>query len=308
MVRLLSSLAVSPGAPNCMIKGTMRAAGTILMAMLCLCATIGAEAAATPYTAPGQSAAAQPTQNSGSAQLLQLGPGDSVSVHVFGQSDMDGTVYISDDGTISVPLLGPVHVAGLTPVDASRRIEQALESHQLLVHPHVTLTVVSSQSQLVSILGEVHSPGRYPVTPGTTVTDLLAQAGGETDEGANFLYIMRPEPDGDVHRYRVDLHSIGDPTDTTAVERLRAGDSVFVPRAQVFYIYGEVNMPGMYRLEPGMTVIEAVARAGGINERGSRRRIEIQRRDKDGKIVTLHVHAQDPVQPDDNIRVQESLF
>jgi polysaccharide export outer membrane protein len=241
-------------------------------------------------------------------QLIELGAGDSVSVHVYGQPDMDGNAYIGDDGTISVPLLGAVKVANLTPVEAAKRIEQALESHQLLINPHVTLAVLQSHSQLVSVLGEVHTPGRYAINPGTSVIELLAEAGGETENGANFIYVLRPDSGATIHRYRVDLRGVGNPNDPLTAEVLRAGDSVFVPRAQQFYIYGEVSSPGEYRLEPGMTVIQAIARAGGITQRGSSRRLEIKRAGVDGKSTTLRARPDDLVQPDDNIRVKESIF
>lgn len=239
--------------------------------------------------------------------LTQLGPGDFVSLRVYGQPDMDGNVYVGDDGTISVPLLGAVHVGQLSPVEAARRVEAALESRQLLVRPHVTIQLLQSHSQLVSILGEVHAPGRYPLNPGTNVIELLAQAGGETENGANFVYVLRPAERG-MQRFRVSLTGLGDPKDPLSTDALRAGDSVFVPRAQDIYVYGEVKAPGAYRFEPGMTVIEAIARAGGITERGSARRLMLKRAGPDGATVTTRVKPDDLVEPDDNIRVRESIF
>ena len=108
--------------------------------------------------------------------LLQLGPGDSVSIQVYGQPDMSATVYVSDDGTIPVPLVGMVQVGGLSPSQASNRIEAALRNGNFLVDPHVTLTVVQSRSQRVSVLGSVGTPGRYPIESNTSIFDLLAQA------------------------------------------------------------------------------------------------------------------------------------
>ena len=241
-------------------------------------------------------------------QLIQLGPGDSISVHVYGQPDMDGNVYVGDDGNISLPLLGPVNVAGLSPVEAAKKVEAALKSRQLLIDPHVEIAVLQSHSQLVSVLGEVKTPGRYPINPGTTVIELLAQAGGATENGADFVYVLRPDARNQIHRYTVDIKGIGDPNDPLSSAVLHAGDSVFVPRAQGFYILGEVTMPGRYRLEPGMTMLEAIARAGGVTLRGTMRRLEVKRLDKNGHTVTLRVKPDDLVQPDDNIRVKESIF
>jgi len=245
--------------------------------------------------------------NAAPGQLIQLGAGDLVSVRVYGQPDMDGDVYVSNDGTISVPLLGAVHVGQLTPVEAARHIESALKRQQLLVNPHVTLQVVQSHSQLVSILGEVHSPGRYPISPDTNVIELLAQAGGETQDGADFAYVLRPAARG-MQRFRIDLTGLGDPQDPLSQDILRAGDSIYVPRAQEVYVYGQVKAPGAYRFEPGMTVMEVIARAGGITQLGSRRRLELKRVGPHGQETILHVGPDDLVQPNDNIRVKESIF
>ncbi len=251
--------------------------------------------------APGADAA------NGNGQLMQLGPGDLVSVNVYGQPDMDGDVYVSDQGTISVPLLGSVRVAQLSPVEAARHIEAELISHELLVKPHVTIQVVQSHSQLVSVLGEVAKPGRYPINPGTNVIQLLAEAGGETENAADFVYVLRNDPQG-THRLRVSLTGLADPKDPLSQDVLHAGDSIYVPRAQMIYVYGEVGAPGAYRFEPDMTVMEAIARAGGVNVRGSPRRIELERTQTDGQVVTMRVKGSDLVQPGDNIRVKESIF
>jgi polysaccharide biosynthesis/export protein len=255
---------------------------------------------------PGSSPAA--VSSTADPRLIQLGPGDSLAVHVYGQPDMDGNVYVGDDGVITLPLLGKVKVAHLSPIEAAQNIEQQLKSRNLLVNPHVTLTVLQSHSQLVSVLGEVHTPGRYTINPNTSVIEVLAEAGGETENGANFVYVLRPDAQGTVHRYRVDLRGIGEASGQVSNATLQAGDSLFVPKALQFYIYGEVATPGEYRLEPGMTVIEAVARAGGVTQKGSARRFEIRRADQDGRVVSITAKPDDLVEPDDNIRVKESIF
>lgn len=268
-------------------------------------------AAAVPDTPAADATAVSPTVPPVSAgangELIELGPGDLVSVRVYGQPDMDGDLYVADDGTISVPLLGPVQVAQLSPVVAAQRIQAALINHQLLVQPHVTIEVMQSHSQLVSVLGEVSKPGRYPINPGTNVIQLLAEAGGETENGADFVYVLHTDPQG-THRLRVSLTGLGDPKDPLSDDVLRAGDSVYVPRAQQIYVYGEVKAPGVYRFQPDMTVMEAIALAGGVDERGSRRRLELKRTGADGRVVTMHVKAGDPVQPGDNISVKQSIF
>ncbi len=240
--------------------------------------------------------------------LVQLGPGDVVAIQVYGQPDMSGTLYVSDDGTVPVALVGPVAVGGLSPADAASRIEAALRDAKILNEPHVTLTVTTSRSQRVSVLGEVAKPGRYPVESNATVLDVLAEAGGVTEAGGDTVYVLRPGADGQVARMPVNLKNFSDGATTTQAPLLRGGDSVFVPHAPQFYIYGEVTAPGKFKLETGMTVIEAIARAGGITVRGSQRRIDIKRRRADGTYETSGARLSDLVRPDDVIRVKESIF
>lgn len=247
-------------------------------------------------------------QSGDKRHLAELGPGDSVSMEVYGQPDMTTTVSVSDDGTINVPLAGRVQVAGLSTVEAAQRVEKALRKGQFLVNPHVTLAIVQARSQRVSVLGEVHQPGRYPIEPNTSVFDLLAQAGGVTEIGADVVYILRTDAGGVVNRYPINLKGLANETSAMPTQTLQSGDSLYVPRAQQFYIYGEVTKPDMYRIEPGMMVVQAIARAGGVTPRGSERRVDVKRTGKDGNYVTAHAKLSDLVQPDDVITVKESIF
>ena len=240
-------------------------------------------------------------------RLAILGAGDSVTMVVFGQPSMTTTLYVGDDGTIRVPLAGPVPVSGSTPVQAEKRVEKALKDGGYFVDPHVTLTLVQSRSERVSVLGDVSKPGSYAIDPATTVYGLLADAGGATPNAADVGYVRRRDAAGRVESFTVDLRGLPG-TSGAGNRRLKGGDELFVPDAQHVYVYGEVKTPNMYKWEPGMTLIQAIVLAGGITERGSERRIQIRRLGKNGKYVTLHGRPNDPVQPNDVIRVRESIF
>jgi polysaccharide export outer membrane protein len=242
--------------------------------------------------------------------LLQLGPGDQVKMDVFGRPEMDTTTYIADDGSIRVPLAGAVIIGGLSPGEAGQKVEAALKKGQFLVDPHVTFTVLQSRSQRVSVLGEVRTPGRYPIESNTTVLDLLAQAGGATEKGADIIYILRPDGTGNLERHAVNLKGTVDSKDATpaVLQTLRGGDSIFVPAAEQFYIAGEVRAPAMYRLESGMTLVQAIARAGGITERGSTSRVQIKRRGPKGDYIVISGKPNERIQPDDVITVKERIF
>jgi len=257
----------------------------------------------TPPAEPPAATAARPP-------LLELGPGDQVKMDVFGRPEMDTTTYIADDGSIRVPLAGAVVIGGLSPTEAGQKVEAALRKGQYLVDPHVTFTVLQSRSQRVSVLGEVKAPGRYPIESNTTVLDLLAQAGGATEKGADIIYILRPDGTGNLQRLPVNLKSTVDSREAApaVLQTLRGGDSIFVPAADQFYIAGEVKAPAVYRLESGMTLVQAIARAGGVTERGSASRVQIKRRGPKGDYIVISGKPNERIQPDDVITVKERIF
>jgi polysaccharide export outer membrane protein len=240
--------------------------------------------------------------------LMEIGAGDTVTVEVFGQKDLDATVYVGDDGTVPLALVGSVPISGLSPAEAAQRIEKALHDGHFVNDPHVTITVVQSRSQRVSVLGEVTSPGRYGIDAKTTIFDLLAQAGGTRETGADLIYLMRADTAGHITRTPINLKGLTDNSVSMPDLALRGGDVIYVPRADQFYVEGEVQAPAMYRLEPNMTVDQAIARAGGVTARGSLHRIEIKRRDSRGQQVSSGAKLGDRVLANDVIRVKESLF
>jgi polysaccharide export outer membrane protein len=241
------------------------------------------------------------------ARIIQIGPGDSVNIQVYGQPDMTTVVYVSDDGTIPVPLAGPVQIAGLSPSEASKRIEKSLKEGNFLVDPHVTLTVTVSRSQRVSVLGQVGRPGQYPIEANTTIFDLLALAGGALDAGSEDIFLLRTDANGTVQRYPINLKGLEQAKGAIPAQTLRGGDSILVPKGDQFYIYGEVTAPNKYRVEPDMTIVQAIARAGGVTPRGSERRVDIKRL-VEGKYVTVKAKLNDAVKADDVIHVKESIF
>jgi polysaccharide biosynthesis/export protein len=240
-------------------------------------------------------------------QMTVLGPGDSVSIQVSGQPDATNT-YVGDDGTISVPLAGNIQVAGVSPVEAAARIAKALKDGGYFVDPHVTMLITQTRSQLVSVIGEVQNSGRYLINPRTTIVDLLAQAGGAKETAADIGYVLRSDGTGHVSRYPVNLNGLTDVKGALPMPTLSGGDSLVVPRAEHFYVTGAVTTPGTYKIEPGITVIQGIARAGGINERGSEQRIQLKRMGKNSQYQVIKVKPGDPIQADDIIRVKESIF
>jgi polysaccharide export outer membrane protein len=239
---------------------------------------------------------------------LRLGTGDAVAVQVFGRPEFNTTAYVSEDQTILVPLAGAVKVGGLSPADAASKVADALREGQYLVNPQVSINISQFRSQQVSVLGEVHTPGRYAIESKTSVLDMLAQAGGVNETGADVITLIRTDRDGKVEHLPINIKKMvsGDPGQPQVA--LHGGDSLFIPRAEQYYVYGEVTAPNMYRLEAGMTVVQAISRSGGLTPRGSDSRIEIKRQLADGKYKTFSADLGDPVQANDVIRIKERIF
>jgi polysaccharide export outer membrane protein len=238
-----------------------------------------------------------------------LAAGDVVRVQVFQNPDLTLETRISESGTISYPLIGTVRIGGLTVATAERRIAEALRSGGFLQSPQVTLLLTQVRGSQVSVLGQVGRPGRFPLeNANTRLSDMLANAGGTTP-GGDDVVIVSGLRDGKPFRRLIDLPALflrpGGQDDVL----LQGGDVVYVHRAPLFYVFGEAQRPGAFRIERDMTVMQAIAQAGGPTPRGSLRRLQLHRRNgDDGSVKTFEPEMTDKVQPNDVLQVRESLF
>jgi len=237
-----------------------------------------------------------------------MGPGDAVRITVYQNPDMQTETRISEVGSVTFPLLGPVEVGGLTPAQAEIRIAALLKSGGFVPRAQVTVYVTQFRSRQVSVLGQVTKPGRYAIEePAIRLTDALAMAGGIATGGAESVTVVRSGEGGE-QRFEIDLLGIFDaPTQAKNIE-IQNGDTVFVPRIPVFYIYGEVQKPGAYRLERKMTVMQAVSLASGLTPRGSEKGLRISRRAANGSSKSVSAGMEDLILQDDVVFVKESLF
>lgn len=244
----------------------------------------------------------------GTAQEYRLGPGDGVKISVFQNPDLGLETRVSDTGAISYPLVGSVQIGGLTVAAAERAIADGLKKGGFVLQPQVTLVIQQVRGAQVAVLGQVARPGRYPLeSTAMKVTDVLALAGGTAPQGADRVILTgvrggrRVRAEIDV----ADLFVAWTPEKDVAV---MAGDTLYVHRAPQFYVYGEVQRAGAYRVERQMTVLQALALGGGLSPRGTERGIRIHRRGEDGAVRVTNPQLNDPVQPDDVIVVREALF
>jgi polysaccharide biosynthesis/export protein len=234
-----------------------------------------------------------------------LGAGDLVKISIFDHPELATELRVSEAGTISFPLLGEIKAEGLSVHEFEKELARALTTGGFVRQPQVSVLVTDYESQRFSVLGQVTHPGQYPLMTKVTVMGALAAAGGAVNlAAADEATLLRR----DGTRVGVDLISLfqGDPRQNLT---LAAGDTLYVPKALQFYIYGAVQHPGVYRLERGMTVSQAISAGGGLTPRGSDRRIAVRRREHPGgKEREVSLDAADLVQADDVVRVKESLF
>jgi len=237
----------------------------------------------------------------------RLGPGDVVRVSVYQNQDLTLEARVNESGNIAYPLLGSVKLAGLGIAEAEKTIADGLRNGNFVRQPQVTLSVLQIRANLVSVLGQVNKPGRYPIDlADTRLTDLLAAAGGVAGGGSDIVVITGTRK-GQPYRLEVNVQTLftaGTQDNNIVVQN---GDTLWVDRQPLVYIYGEVQRPGPMRLERDMTVMQALATGGGLNARGTQKGIRVHRK-VDGAIKVIESGLDDKVQEGDVVFVRESLF
>lgn len=168
--------------------------------------------------------------------------------------------------------------------------------------------IIYISSREVSVLGQVGRPGKYSIVGNVrTITDFISQAGGIAPSGDDKVIVITKR-NGVIARTEVDVDSLYKEGNLTANIELMNGDSIYVPRYPVIYIYGEVQRSGAFRLERNMTLSQALATGGGLTPRGTERNVRVKRRDAKGEVQVITVQEGDALLPNDVIFVREGLF
>jgi len=244
-----------------------------------------------------------------------VGPADILRVTVFNEPQLSGHFRIENDGTFNYPFLGRVKASGLTVAAVAAAVRDGLAAGYLR-DPQITVEVVEFRSQSVFVMGEVRTPGKYVLSGSVTLLDALAQAGSITGAAGADVLILHPKQQmasaptfpgkGDAEIEHVNLREIEEGKLSRNVA-IRDGDTIFVPKADRFFVIGMVRNAGSYPLERNMTVLQAISTAGGISERGSNRRLKIIRI-VDSKRKELDAKPTDIVEPVDTIGVSQRLL
>ncbi len=226
-------------------------------------------------------------------EAYKLSPGDEVSVTVFGQADLSITGKLDENGTLNYPLLGAVSAGGLTVSQLERTITREL-SGSYLVSPDVRVSV--AEYRQVYINGEVNSPGGFDYKPGLTLDKAIALAGGFAEKASKERITLTRVINGESQLFSMR------PTDAVL-----PGDIIDVAEYLQIFVNGEVQRPGNYPYQPGLTLEKTIALAGGFTGRASKKRIKVSR-EVDGQQQQGKIRMRDPVYPGDIVSVPEGFF
>jgi polysaccharide biosynthesis/export protein len=233
----------------------------------------------TPIAKPSNETQPSAVPDSSPAGML-LGQGDLLEMNVYGIPELSQRARVSNTGDVYLPLIDRVHVAGITVEEAQTTIEKLLSDGGFVRNPHVTILVTESSSALVSVLGEVAKPGVYPVIGPRRLYDVISAAGGLTEKaGKNVSIAHRNEPDSPKTITLSDKLK----QDSQSNVLIQPGDTLVVERAGAFFVVGDVVHPSGFIMDAeNLTVLKAMALAGGPTRSASLNKAFLIRRTADG--------------------------
>ncbi len=251
---------------------------------------------------------------------FKIGAKDLLEISVFGLEELNRTVRVSEEGKISLPLLGEIQVEGLTKTELEKKLSQLLEE-KYLQDPQVTVFIKEYQSKRVFMLGAVEEPGPYELLGRQTLLHLISQAGGLTSDAGDEIIIIRNLQDGTNTSFRIPIDSLILEGNTELNISLEPDDIVNIPadKAVFVYVFGQVKKPGALEVKKSKkpTLLRAIAQAGGFTDRASKGGVIIKRIDQEGKETQIKVNVKDiikgkrkdiPLKENDVVYVPESIF
>ena len=204
-----------------------------------------------------------------SGAVTPIGTGDLLEMNVLQTPELSGKLRVSNNGDVLLPLVGALHVAGLTADEAQSLIRRKLKEGDFMKDPQVTVFISEYATQGVSVLGEVHKPGIYPAFGSHRLLDYLSVAEGLTPLAGPRITITRAAPPEDTETVEVTAGTAPQPESNPEI---RPGDSIFVERTGVVYVVGDVARPGGFPMDHNghLSVLQALALAQGLNGTAAR--------------------------------------
>ncbi|MGB9764855.1 MAG: SLBB domain-containing protein [Candidatus Saccharicenans sp.] len=294
-----------------------------LFIFLCFFLIISALVAVAQEKQPSTPVSSQPENQSEARDYFVreyvVGPRDLLEIKVFELPEFDHTVRVSEDGSITLPLLGNVKVGGLTKDKIEKKLSEELEKY--VKKAQVSVFIKEYQSSRVAIIGAVEKPGMYELVGRQTLLQMISQAGGFKENAANEIYVLREGQDGNTASIAIDLEDLLLNGNQKLNIPIYPNDVINVPvdRLITIYVFGEVRNPGaiQVKISQKVTLLQAIAQAGGLSENASKRGVIIKRKDKSGKEINMQVNLNDIIKgkkkdislkEGDVIIVKESIF
>jgi len=206
----------------------------------------------------GVAVAQSPSNNS-----LLINSGDNLHIAILDMPEMDQRARVTDAGEVPVQGIASVRVAGMTPAEAATAINRALVSAHYLNHPQASVVVDQYATQNVTVIGEVRSPGAYPIATPRPILDVIALGGGLNQVADRNIFVERHGDQGQPIPYNVSNDAEQAIKEQVLVN---PGDTVVVPKAGIVYVLGDVNRPGGYTMSDNqskVSILEALSNAGG---------------------------------------------
>lgn len=283
------------GSLNMKMVGAGKAASLIMLSLFGGAMVAYAQVPTTTGAAPApQVFSTVPTEDG-----YILGVGDVISASVLGRTEFNSQVQIQADGTLQLPFLGTVKAADLSVLQFRESIKNALKKGGFYADPVLNIAVTTYASRYVIVLGDVGQPGMVPVDRNYRVSEILAKVGGPRDTGADFVSLRRAT--GEEIKLNLNKLATGTLDEDPFV---KPGDKLFVPKAETFYIYGQISRTGTFKVETGMDLRKALVIAGGLTTMGSEKKIKVIRDGKEIKKYSLT----GPIKNGDVIYVGERFF
>jgi polysaccharide export outer membrane protein len=244
-----------------------------------------------------------------------IGASDVLTIQMFDQPDLGGKYTVEADGTFSFPLIGRVKAGGMSLRSFEAQLKKRLLDEGYFRNPQVTVAVEQYRSQRVFVMGEVRQPGPVVLTGGMSLIEALSRAGSTLPSSSGEVAIVRapqgakgpvlPQQGGS-EILRASIRDLEAGKMKQNID-LRDGDTIFVPRAESVYVFGQVKNPGAYSIQKDTTVLQALSLGGGLTENGAMNRIKIVRI-VNGEKKEVKVKLTDLVIPGDTIIVPERYF
>ncbi len=272
-------------------------------------ATLAAVSALGLAQAPAQVPAEVKEAKDALVRAYRVGPGDLLEIKVFEVKELDQTVRVSEDGSITLPLLGRVVVGGLTQEGVAQKLAGLLQA-KYVKNPQVTIFIKEYKNQQVAVIGAVVNAGSYELVGRRNLLQMVSMAGGFAETAGNEVFILREGPGGAASTLTIDLKDLLVNGNQALNVPIEPNDVINVPvdREIRVFVMGRVTRPGAVKAKQseGITLLQAVADAGGLAEGAKESAITVTRKDKAGKEQKIRVNLRDILKGrKKDIRLQE---